>query len=72
MENVKLIDASAEGTVTFEFYIDERYSNVNGVMRELPVVSSLSGILLFRPPFPDLVVKEPQSESDVSLPRQVS
>ncbi|KAH6717686.1 HotDog domain-containing protein [Leptodontidium sp. 2 PMI_412] len=32
MENVKLIDASAEGTVTFEFYIDERYSNVNGVM----------------------------------------
>ena len=34
MENVKLIDASAEGTVTFEFFIDERYSNVNGVMRE--------------------------------------
>ncbi|KAG4431153.1 hypothetical protein IFR05_013354, partial [Cadophora sp. M221] len=30
MENVKLIDASPEGTVTFEFYIDERYSNVNG------------------------------------------
>lgn len=34
MENVKLIDASAEGTVTFEFRIDARYSNVNGVMRE--------------------------------------
>ncbi|KAH7370793.1 thioesterase family protein-like protein [Rhexocercosporidium sp. MPI-PUGE-AT-0058] len=32
MENVKLIDASEAGTVTFEFYIDERYSNVNGVM----------------------------------------
>jgi len=32
MENVKIIDASPKGTVTFEFLIDERYSNVNGVM----------------------------------------
>jgi acyl-coenzyme A thioesterase 13 len=32
MENVKIIDASPEGTVTFDFLIDERYSNVNGVM----------------------------------------
>jgi len=32
MENVKLIDASPKGTVTFEFLIDERYTNINGVM----------------------------------------
>ena len=32
MENVKLIDASPAGTVDFEFLIDERYSNINGVM----------------------------------------
>jgi acyl-coenzyme A thioesterase PaaI-like protein len=32
METVKIIDASPEGTVTFDFHIDERYSNVNGVM----------------------------------------
>lgn len=34
MENVKLVDASVEGTATFEFVIDERYSNINGVMRK--------------------------------------
>ncbi|KAF4624264.1 hypothetical protein G7Y89_g13907 [Cudoniella acicularis] len=32
MENLKLIDATEEGTVDFEFHIDERYSNLNGVM----------------------------------------
>jgi hypothetical protein len=32
MDNVKIIDASPEGTVDFEFYMDERYANVNGVM----------------------------------------
>jgi hypothetical protein len=32
MENVKLIDASPKGSVTFEFLIDERYTNINGVM----------------------------------------
>ena len=32
MDNVKIIDASPEGTVDFEFYIDERYANLNGVM----------------------------------------
>lgn len=32
MESVKLLDASAAGTVEFEFTIDERYANVNGVM----------------------------------------
>ena len=32
MENVRLIDASPSGTVDFEFLIDERYTNVNGVM----------------------------------------
>lgn len=36
MENLKLIDASEEGTVTFELYVDERYANVNGVMRKSP------------------------------------
>lgn len=32
MENVKIIDASSEGTVDFDFLIDERYTNLNGVM----------------------------------------
>jgi hypothetical protein len=32
METVELIDASPKGTVTFEFLIDERYTNINGVM----------------------------------------
>ncbi len=32
MNNVKIIDASAAGTVDFEFVIDERYANMNGVM----------------------------------------
>ncbi|CZT48887.1 uncharacterized protein RSE6_09655 [Rhynchosporium secalis] len=32
MENVRLVDASPEGTVTFEFLIGEGYGNVNGVM----------------------------------------
>ena len=32
MEHVKLRDASPAGTVQFEFLIDERYANVNGVM----------------------------------------
>jgi acyl-coenzyme A thioesterase 13 len=32
METVQLLDASPKGTVTFEFLIDERYTNINGVM----------------------------------------
>lgn len=32
MENVRLVDASAKGTVEFEFDIVARYGNVNGVM----------------------------------------
>jgi len=32
MENLKILDATSAGTVDFEFLIDERYSNVNGVM----------------------------------------
>jgi len=32
MDTVKIIDASPEGTVDFEFLIDERYANLNGVM----------------------------------------
>jgi len=32
MENVKLVDATLEGTVDFDFLIDERYTNLNGVM----------------------------------------
>jgi acyl-coenzyme A thioesterase 13 len=32
MDNLKIIDASAAGTVTFEFFIDESYTNLNGVM----------------------------------------
>jgi acyl-coenzyme A thioesterase 13 len=32
MENVKIIDATPQGTVDFEFHIDERYTNLNGVM----------------------------------------
>lgn len=32
MDNVRIIDASPEGTVDFEFVIDEKYANLNGVM----------------------------------------
>jgi hypothetical protein len=32
MENVKIIDATPQGTVDFEFHIDEKYTNLNGVM----------------------------------------
>jgi acyl-coenzyme A thioesterase 13 len=32
MENVKIVDATPQGTVDFEFHIDERYTNLNGVM----------------------------------------
>ncbi|PMD38847.1 hypothetical protein L207DRAFT_513331 [Hyaloscypha variabilis F] len=32
METVTLLDASPQGTVDFEFLIDERYTNINGVM----------------------------------------
>ena len=32
MDNLKIIDASPKGTVDFEFYIDESYTNLNGVM----------------------------------------
>jgi len=32
MDNLKIIDATPEGTVEFEFVVDERYSNQNGVM----------------------------------------
>ena len=32
MDNLKIIDASPAGTVDFEFYIDEKYTNLNGVM----------------------------------------
>lgn len=32
MENMKLVDASPAGTVDFEFVVDERYGNLNGVM----------------------------------------
>jgi len=32
MENLKLVDATPQGTVDFEFLIDERYTNINGVM----------------------------------------
>lgn len=32
MDNLKIIDASSEGTVDFEFFIDESYTNLNGVM----------------------------------------
>lgn len=32
MSSVKLLDATPQGTVTFEFLIDERYTNINGVM----------------------------------------
>ena len=32
MENVKLLDASPEGSVLFEHLIDETYENINGVM----------------------------------------
>ncbi|KAF8853493.1 Thioesterase/thiol ester dehydrase-isomerase [Acephala macrosclerotiorum] len=32
MSTVKLLNATMDGTVDFEFLIDERYTNVNGVM----------------------------------------
>jgi hypothetical protein len=32
MDSLKIIDASPAGTVDFEFYIDESYTNLNGVM----------------------------------------
>ncbi|RDW95302.1 hypothetical protein BP5796_01065 [Coleophoma crateriformis] len=32
MDNCKIINASPEGVVEFEFLIDERYGNLNGVM----------------------------------------
>lgn len=32
MDNLKIIDASPAGAVTFEFFIDESYTNLNGVM----------------------------------------
>ncbi|CZR53760.1 uncharacterized protein PAC_03641 [Phialocephala subalpina] len=32
MSTVKLLNASMDGTVDFEFLIDERYTNINGVM----------------------------------------
>ncbi|TVY33624.1 hypothetical protein LOCC1_G008399 [Lachnellula occidentalis] len=32
MDTVQIIDASPEGTVSFDLLIDERYSNLNGVM----------------------------------------
>lgn len=33
MNNVILLDATPEGTVHFEFEIEERYANLNGVMQ---------------------------------------
>lgn len=32
MNNIKILDATPSGTVTFEFLICERYANINGVM----------------------------------------
>jgi acyl-coenzyme A thioesterase 13 len=32
MSTVRLLNATMDGTVHFEFEIDERYANVNGVM----------------------------------------
>jgi hypothetical protein len=32
MENLKLLDATPQGAVDIEFLIDERYTNINGVM----------------------------------------
>lgn len=32
MENIRIIDATPSGTATFEFLIDEQYSNINNVM----------------------------------------
>jgi hypothetical protein len=32
MSALTLLDAAPEGTVDFEFLIDERYANINGVM----------------------------------------
>lgn len=32
MQNLKLIEATPDGTVTYEFRIDEQYTNLNDVM----------------------------------------
>ena len=32
MESLKIVDASETGTVDFELLMDERYTNLNGVM----------------------------------------
>jgi hypothetical protein len=32
MEELKLIDAGPEGSVLFELLIDEKYSNLNGML----------------------------------------
>lgn len=32
MSSLKILDATPEGTVTFSLYIDEKYTNLNGVM----------------------------------------
>ncbi|QSZ32604.1 hypothetical protein DSL72_002183 [Monilinia vaccinii-corymbosi] len=32
MNNIRILDATPAGTVTFEFLISEQYSNLNGVM----------------------------------------
>ncbi|APA13650.1 hypothetical protein SS1G_07692 [Sclerotinia sclerotiorum 1980 UF-70] len=32
MNNIKVVDATTSGTVTFEFLIDEQYANINNVM----------------------------------------
>jgi len=32
MNTVTLVDGSEKGTVDFEFVMDERYGNINGVM----------------------------------------
>ncbi|KAI9651112.1 hypothetical protein NHQ30_001149 [Ciborinia camelliae] len=32
MNNIKILDATHSGTVTFEFLICEQYANLNGVM----------------------------------------
>ncbi|TVY40319.1 hypothetical protein LSUB1_G003185 [Lachnellula subtilissima] len=48
MSTVSIIDASPEGTVTFDLLIDERYSNINGVMHGGPRGSSLICVLRLR------------------------
>jgi len=32
MSNIKLINATMSGTVDYDFYLDEQYANINGVM----------------------------------------